>query len=249
MTGIEVRPVRLFSSDLDGTLVGDAPATARFREAWEAIPRDRRPLLVYNSGRLLDDVHTLIPMVGLPQPDMIVAGVGTVVYDSSRGELFTEFTAELARGWDVDVVRRVAGSIEGIRPQDEVYQHDYKSSWFLEEADDETLDRLVAALEEQGVDAQIVYSSRRDLDVLPRAGHKGNALRFLVDATGIPTEEVLVAGDTGNDAAMFALPGVRGILPGNALPELRAKAAGEVYAAEAENADGVLEGLRHFGVI
>lgn len=241
--------IRLFSSDLDGTLVGVPEATSRFRDVWEAIPRECRPLLVYNTGRLLDDVHALVPVAGLPEPDLIVAGVGTMVYDRAGGTAHEAFTAELARGWDIEVVRRIAGALEGIRPQDEAYQHGFKSSWFLDDADPETLDRLAAALAEAGVDAQLVYSSRRDLDVLPRAGHKGNALRFLLDETGIAADQVLVAGDTGNDAAMFAVPGVRGILPGNALPELRAAARGEVYAAVADNADGVLEGLRHFGVI
>src|SRR4051812_20420462 len=43
--------IRLFSTDLDATLVGDAMALARFTAQWESLPAQRRPLLVYNTGR------------------------------------------------------------------------------------------------------------------------------------------------------------------------------------------------------
>ena len=52
------RPIKLFSTDLDGTLLGNPEATLRFATAWAALPAATRPLLVYNSGRLVDEVNT-----------------------------------------------------------------------------------------------------------------------------------------------------------------------------------------------
>jgi hydroxymethylpyrimidine pyrophosphatase-like HAD family hydrolase len=61
---------------------------------------------------------------------------------------------------------------------------------------------------------------------------------------------VLVAGDTANDAGMFLLPGVKGIVVENALPELRsATLTRQPFVARSAMADGVLEGLAHFGVM
>ena len=50
-------PIRLFSADLDGTLLGNPESTHRFKTAWESLDPATRPLLVYNSGRLIDDLR------------------------------------------------------------------------------------------------------------------------------------------------------------------------------------------------
>ena len=73
--------IRLFSSDLDGTLLGNPESSRRFRTAWELLPRRERPLLVYNSGRLVEDVRHLVERGELPAPDFVIGGVGTQVVD------------------------------------------------------------------------------------------------------------------------------------------------------------------------
>src|SRR5690606_12125543 len=112
------------------------------------------------------------------------------------------------------------------------------------------LEALKEALKEAGVGAQVVYSSARDLDVLPAPANKGNALRWLCRRLGVKLEEVIVAGDTGNDASMFQLPGVRGIVVENAEPELLQAVLGtDTHHAKGACAAGVLDGMIHHGMI
>lgn len=42
--------IQLFSTDLDGTLLGNPVASWRFSDTWTAQESSQRPLLVYNTG-------------------------------------------------------------------------------------------------------------------------------------------------------------------------------------------------------
>jgi hypothetical protein len=97
---------------------------------------------------------------------------------------------------------------------------------------------------------QLVYSNQRHLDVVPKWANKGNALFWLMRHLDITADETLVAGDTGNDNAMFLIDGIKGIIVSNAQPELyQATKHLPVYNAEKECGAGVVEGLVHFGVM
>jgi len=245
-----LRPLRLFSTDLDGTVVGNNDATRRFRDFWQSLPDEHRPVLVFNSGRLVDDQLALLEEVPLPRPDYIIGGVGTMLHAKERGELESAYRHSLGTGFDPRRIADVMGRLPDVTMQAEQYQHGLKSSWFLHDADEKALADIEAALLAAKIDARIVYSSGRDLDILPKAADKGAALAWLCGQLHIGLDESVVAGDTGNDRAMFELNDVRGVIVGNALPELvsMANSNGRFYLSGATEADGVIEGLRHWGL-
>jgi hydroxymethylpyrimidine pyrophosphatase-like HAD family hydrolase len=98
---------------------------------------------------------------------------------------------------------------------------------------------------------QVVWSSGRDLDILPAASGKGQAIEFLIELRALSADRVIVAGDSGNDAAMFQrFP--RGVVVSNAQPELLQLAEqmdhDSVFLASLPHASGVEQGLEHYGV-
>jgi sucrose-6-phosphatase len=243
------KPIRLFSADLDGTLLGNPESTGRFFATWKGLAPNQ-PLLVFNSGRLVDDMRDLVTRGLLSAPDYYIGGVGTEIFDVGSGRMLEDFHHHLAQKWDrgrVDEIVRAHFPEMSVQP--EQYQTALKSSWYFERAPQERLAQLQQQLRDAGIEAQIVYSSHRDLDILPAGATKGEALRWLGRQLGIGLDEMLVAGDTGNDASMFLLPNVRGIIVQNAQPELlEATVAIPAFTARHIMADGVLDGLRHFGV-
>jgi len=242
--------IRLFSTDLDGTLLGNPESAQRFKLAWEKLPRQDRPVLVYNSGRMVEDISGLIREGILPDPEYLIGGVGTEIFDFQRGEPMEDFNKVFKKGWDLEKVEELVGAFPGVERQPPEFLHPYKSSWYLHHAPDEKIEDLHQRLRDAGMEVEVIYSSARDLDVLPKEANKGKALVWLCQRLGVSLEEVLVAGDTGNDRGMFEVEGVLGIVPENAQPDLLSHLVDRpVFKASLVLADGVLEGLAHYGVI
>jgi len=153
--------------------------------------------------------------------------------------------AEAGERWNPHGVRAALRDVPGLKLQPAELQSRFKVSYYAVDADAACLNGIGARLRESGIDADIIYSSNRDLDVLPRGVNKGSAVARLARWAAVPPGQVMVAGDTGNDLSMFE-QGFRGIVVGNAHSVLRSLTGDRVYQARGCFAEGVLEGVHYW---
>jgi sucrose-6F-phosphate phosphohydrolase len=234
--------MNLLVSDLDGTLLGDDRALDGFC-VWYDQVRDRLRL-VYSSGRFFGSIRESIARFHLPEPAGVICGVGTEIHDLTTGERIAGWP-EAACDWNPLLIRAACAERPELVEQPGHLLSDFKISYYGHNLSDAYLARLTRQLDELGQEVGIVYSSNRDLDILPAATNKGTAATFLARHWGIGRDRVIVAGDSGNDLEMFRT-GFRGIVVGNAQPELLSLRDPNVYHAEGHFAAGVLEGLQHW---
>ncbi len=247
----------IVASDIDGTLTGDQAALERLRERLRRKRAADGLYLIMSTGRRLEQVLDGIANEGLPEPDAVICQVGTEVYlppfheqtppmAAWRERLLADYTREQAVAFLKDV--------DGLVMQPDEFNTELKTSCYLDQCPDaeQAASDLLHRVEPYADRYQVVWSSGRDLDILPAASGKGRAIRFLVAHQGLDPDQVVVAGDTGNDASMFR-EFTRGVCVGNAQPELveacRSLGDGRVYFARKPYAAGVEEGLVHFGVL
>lgn len=247
---IKMKPVTLFATDLDGALLGNASSAQRFAQLWLELPIETRPLLVYNSGRTIDDLCTLQVRTGLPPADYMIGGGGTQLWCSATKTMVKEFPPSFSQGWDADLVEEILKSVPGMIRQAAESLHPYKPAWFLYGAGKQQITDLRKLFASRNLDVIVQYTSGCEVEVLPAQTDKGKALAWLCEYLGISLREVVVAGDSGNDTPMFWLPGVRGIVVENAQPELlEAVISRSVYMATDILADGVIQGLKYYHVL
>jgi len=243
-------PVRLFAVDLNGTLLGNPEATARFSSAWHQLATESRPYLVYSCGRNIEEMACLIEQHDLPQPSALIGGLGTRVMVRGRDSETAAFNARFEAGWSFARVDELLGRISGLWRDVPTFLHPYKSEWRWRNAGPAELQQLRSRLAEAGIEGTVLYTDNRYIEVVPSRASKGIALDYLCSLFSVPLNAVLVAGDTLHDASMMVLPSVKRIVVDNSLPDLLAELVGcEKYFSSRTMADGVLDGLRHFGVL
>jgi sucrose-6F-phosphate phosphohydrolase len=237
----------LLVTDLDNTLVGDDEATQILNQFLQS--KRSQICLVYATGRSHASTNELIAQKQLLAPDYLIAGVGSEIYQD--GALDLDLAEDLSQGWEKMAIASLAQQFSQLKSQSPKEQNPWKISYSLEPAPENssTVQALQQKLTESGLPAQIIFSSNRDLDILPQTSNKGNAITYLQKRLQIPSEATLVCGDSGNDISMFEQD-VRGVIVANALSELlewhRECGTENHYLAGSACAWGIMEGMAYF---
>jgi sucrose-phosphate synthase len=238
---------RLIICDLDNTLDGDESALQEFVDMLDHAGRDVGFAIA--TGRRLDDVMTWLNEHSLPMPDVISTAVGTELYYGKDLQPDQPWRRQIADGWQPLEIRQLLDPIPGLQPQAEHEQTEFKISYFVDTKVAPTLASLRRQLRAAGLRVKLVFSLGMFLDVIPIRGGSELAIRHLMYRWGFEPEQLLIAGDSGNDEGM--LKGrTLGVVVGNHSPELgKLKGLPRIYFASATHARGILEGIEYYNFL
>ena len=234
---------RLVITDLDNTLTGDADALAEFSEL---IRSNDRVGFGVATGRNLGSALALIEELSLPYPDVLDSSCGTQLHYGERLTPDRSWRKQIAHQWRPDDVRGVLDELPGCFIQSDAEQDEFKISYKLDLELAPKLAHIRRALREAGLRAKVVLSLGIYLDVIPVRGGSDLSIRHLLYKWGFTPEQLLVAGDSGNDEGM--LKGrTLGVVVGNYSPELeKLRKLPRIYFAESSNARGIIEGINYY---
>jgi hydroxymethylpyrimidine pyrophosphatase-like HAD family hydrolase len=225
------------------------------------------------TGRNLRLAEAAIAEFGIRHPDVLIGDVGTTIRRYQDGawamdQGWIDHVQQRCPRWDAAAVRAAVAGIEGLREQEAEHLNAFKQSYYVDHAKQDAIMAQVSARTQDLFDEVAIYSFDSQsgdglLDFLPKAATKQTALEFLAEQLGVPRQEVVFCGDSGND--IFPLTaGFSGVLVRNADDQLVEK----VCEAMAENpslrayfakggfkglsgyyTSGVLEGAHHYGIL
>lgn len=265
----------LLCTDLDRTLLpnGQAPESAGAREKFARLVSRAEVKLVYVTGRDPGLVDEAIAGWKLPEPDLVIANVGTTIVAPSEDgwEKWTSWDEAIAGDWaghSPTKLMGLLGGLSGLELQDESRQATFKLSYFTPSgsAGSALAQATRQRLAKEGIKANVIWSVDESnglglLDVLPASATKRQAIEFVMAAWGYGLDEVVFAGDSGNDLDVLVSP-IPAVLVANASAELRQEAReqstaqgwdaslfcakGGALGMNGNYAAGILEGALHF---
>jgi sucrose-phosphate synthase len=234
---------RLVMTDVDGTLTGDEEGLAALlHDLGEAGPNVGFGIA---TGRSLGSVLDLLSSLGVETPDVMITSSGTEIRYGRRQTLDRSWERQIRHQWHPERIREVLESTPGVR-YDPNESTTYRLRFQLDDDHVPSERRLRGLLRRAGIRATVILDHETNLDVLPMRASPGLALRFFGFKWHLAPEQILVAGDSGNDRNMLEGEAL-GVVVGNHTGELDAlRGRPRVYFANREHAWGVRQGIEHY---
>ena len=261
---------KILVTDLDGTLIpidSDPEQCSDLLELKNCLGTHQTPL-VFATGRHYESVLCAIKEFQLPNPQFMIADVGTSIFTNEAGrflpiEQYANYLCRIVGNMDTGKLSSCLEDIGGIQIQESDKQGPFKLSYY---ADATNLENLVSEIEDRlreidapyrTIDSVDPFNGDGLIDLLPKDTSKSAAITWLSNFNGWPIENIVYAGDSRNDlAAMQA--GYNTIIVGNACDLLRQDViryhnergwVNRVFIANKPASSGVLQGCKRFGLL
>lgn len=265
----------LLCTDLDRTLLpnGSQPESKHARQRFAKLASHEQVCLAYVSGRDRLLVQKAIKNFQIPQPDYVIADVGSTIYQiiETEWQHWQEWEDEISRDWQGWHHRDLHASLKGFRDlrlQQMSKQNTHKLSYYVPLYVNHTalVDNIYAHFAQHDLQVNLIWSIDEQaniglLDILPASAGKRHAIEFLMQQLGYSLDETVFAGDSGNDISVMESP-IHSVLVANADKDVMQLAT--QHAAANEQLDslyiaqgnylgmngnysaGILEGVAHY---
>ncbi|MCI5114100.1 MAG: HAD-IIB family hydrolase [Candidatus Electrothrix sp. AX1] len=236
---------RALFTDLEQSLIGNSSDLARF----SAVIREQHKNMIFGiaTGRRIEAALPLIRKHRIPQPDILISGLGTKIH---YGHDLTEddyWTDHIDQDWSRKKILRTLAGVPGLRLQPKSEQSSFKISWYFDPEQGGDLDEIVTLLRQRELTVNVMLSFGQFLDIIPSRASKGQALRYVAHRLDIPLERILVAGGSGADEDMMRGNTLAVVVNNRHHEELsQLVEQDKVYFAEQKYAGGLLEALEYY---
>ncbi len=232
-------------SDIDNTLVGHKKSLKNLT-VW--IEQNKKQCIFgVATGRPLESAIEILKKNQVNIPDVLITSVGSEIHYGKKLVPDTGWSAHIRYMWRKDALEKALSHFPGLSLQAPDNQREFKLSYIATPDKMPPLSEIQNHLRQCNLHAQLIYSHEEFLDVLPVRASKGHAIRYLAYKWGLPLENFMVAGDSGNDIEML-IGDTRAIVVGNYSQELeKLRQREHIYFASNHYAAGILEGLAHYG--
>lgn len=268
-------PKLLLCTDMDRTVIpnGSEPEHPEARKRFKQFCANAGVNLVYVTGRHIALVQHAIDHYDLPTPQYVISDVGTKMYqrDNEQWSEMTEWATEIDKDWKGYTafdIKQFFNPVSELVLQESSKQNTHKLSYYLPlyVDNEEVIRRMEAVLADIDIEVSLIWSLDEPnntglIDVLPRHATKLHAIEFLQKKLDYSLEEVIFAGDSGNDLPVLASQ-INAVLVDNASSDMKAEARqlvlknGHVETLYIANSNhlamnghysaGVLEGIWHY---
>lgn len=239
---------KLIVSDIDYTLVGDDKSLNEFDD----LIKNKHPQVGFAvaTGRVIESTIDILKKKKIVMPEIMITSVGSEIYYNHKGNLIYSkgWDAHISHLWQRDKIVQLLTRFDFLKYQELKNQRKFKISYYTFN-NKKNINKVSELLIKNKIKCNLIFSHGQYLDILPYRASKGRAIRYLAYRWNIPFENILVAGDSGNDLEMLK-GDLLGVVVANYSPELEVlKGANKVYFSSREYAAGIIDGIKHYNFL
>ena len=237
---------KLLITDIDNTLVGNAD---RLSELLQLLDKNRSHIgWGVATGRSLEMTMDIMTEQNIPIPDILICSVGTEIYYGPDLRTDKGWQQHLKHQWKPEQIKETMAKLDFLHPQEAEGQRRYKISYLIED-EPELLAQVYHNLQKEKLRCEVIFSHGQFLDILPYRASKGRAIRYIRYKWNIDHENIMVAGDSGNDEDMLR-GRTCGLVVSNHSSELEhLKGARRIFFSKHDHAGGIIDGLTHYKLL